>query len=329
MLDATESDKVFPTREAPTVKKHWTKIAIALGPVIMIASVVWEYARTNPSYNFLVEPWAIRGYETDHMWVYIVAAVLVLIGGLATSWDGALRNGAAAVITTYFVIAATFFTVVFGAEDLTISITTVMNIVISFIIASAFSLALRSLLGDRSRVFARALPIGLPVFVFFVAVFHFSIVGKDVTVRPWVVVFIIYLLLGGLAIAIKPLNMSANRMLIAASINLWLLVLLSAGSLRETLIRIQSDTVQSSGATGISAQYKDTQAALGWWIAGLGTTVVFVGAVGLWAKRRDIVAAIARARRQRAAAEKSAKEIEEAAAAYALELEQQAATPPQ
>ncbi|MGI9667532.1 MAG: hypothetical protein ACR2N2_10570, partial [Acidimicrobiia bacterium] len=65
--------------------------------------------------------------------------------------------------------------------------------------------------------------------------------------------------------------------------------------------------------------YKDTQAAGGWWLAGLGATILFVGAVGLWAKRRDVVAAIARARKQREAAETSAKEIADAAEAYAAE----------
>jgi hypothetical protein len=71
---------------------------------------------------------------------------------------------------------------------------------------------------------------------------------------------------------------------------------------------------------GISAQYKDTQAALGWWVAGFGAFVLFIGAVGLWAKRRDIVSALARARKQREAAEKSAREIQEASDAYAREL---------
>ena len=47
------------------MKKHWSKIAIALGPTIIIASIVWEYARTNPDYNFLIEPWAIKGFEVE------------------------------------------------------------------------------------------------------------------------------------------------------------------------------------------------------------------------------------------------------------------------
>ncbi len=56
-----------------------------------------------------------------------------------------------------------------------------------------------------------------------------------------------------------------------------------------------------------------------------GTFIVFVGAVGLWAKRRDIVAAIARAKKQREAAEESSREIQEAAEAYARENETAAA----
>jgi protein-S-isoprenylcysteine O-methyltransferase Ste14 len=81
------------------------------------------------------------------------------------------------------------------------------------------------------------------------------------------------------------------------------------------------ETDQGAGVFGIGAQYKDTQAAAGWWLAGFGTFVIFIGAVGLWAKRRDIVAAIARAKKQRKAAEISTREIEEAAEAYAREHE--------
>lgn len=301
------------------MKKNWTKIAIAMGPVIVIASVVWEYARTNSSFGFLIEPWAMRGYEFDQGQIFVVAAILALIAGVATTWEGATRPAVAASITAFVVIAATVFAAVYGSRTVTVNMTVVANVVLSFIIASSVSLSLRSLFGERVRLFKRALPIGLVIFAVFIGIFHVTILGREATFTTWVVVFIVFLLFGGLALSIQPTAMSANRMLILVSIALWSLVVFSAGALRETLVQTQATTLQSSGAIGVSAQYKDTQAALGWWLAGFGCTLMFIGAVGLWAKRRDIISAIQRARKQRAAAEKSAKEIADAAELYAQE----------
>ena len=149
------------------MKKHWSKIAIALGPTIIIASVVWEYARTNPEYNFLIEPWALKGVDTDHGVVFVVMSLLLLIGGLATAWEGALRQPVAAGIAAYFVIAATVFTFLYADRTITVDVTAVMNVVLSFIIAAGFALALRSLLGERIRWFKRALPTGFITFVLF------------------------------------------------------------------------------------------------------------------------------------------------------------------
>ena len=301
------------------MKKNWTKIAIALGPVIVIASVVWEYARTNSSYGFVVTPWAMRGYELDQGQIFVVASVLALVAGLATTWERATRPAVAAAITAFIVIAATVFTAFYGSRTITINLTVFANAVFSFIIAASVSLSLRSLFGERIRFFKRALPVGFALFVIFLGIFHVTILGVEATFTTWIVVFVVFLLFAGLALSIQPTAMAANRMLILVSIALWSLVVFSAGAVREALIQTQSETVQAGGVVGISAQYKDTQAALGWWVAGFGCTVMFIGAVGLWAKRRDVIAAIQRARKQRAAAEKSAKEITDAAEVYAQE----------
>ena len=289
----------------------------------MAATFVWEYARTNSEFSFLIEPWALRGYDVDQGEIFLVASILVLIGAIATSWEGALRTPVAASITAYLVIAGTVFAAVYGDETVTINLTAVANVVLSLVFASAVSLGLRSLLGERIALFRRALPMGLVLFVASFLTLRFTIQGEEVTMETWLVVFLLLLLAAGLALSISPSNMSANRMLILVSVLYWGLIVFSAGAIRETLVQVQTETVQLGGAIGVSAQYKDTQAASGWWMAGFGATLLFIGAVGLWAKRRDVVAAIQRARKQRAAAEKSAKEIADAAEAYAQE---QAAT---
>jgi hypothetical protein len=310
------------------VKKNWTKIAIALGPVILIASVVWEYARMNPSYNFILEPWVLRGYETNHGPIFLAMAVLVLIGGLATGLEATLRERVSIAVTAYFVVAATVFAAVFADQDLTISFSTVHGIVLAAITAWAIAAVLRSFLGDRVKAFAKVWPSFLVGFIVLAVLFSATLVGTTVTQPVWVVTLIAFVLIGTLSSAIKPLNMAANRMLITSSVGAWGVVVLSGGAIRQNLIDEQLVTEQAGGVTGVAAQYKDTQAASGWWLAGFAMFILFVGAVGLWAKRRDIVASAARARRQREAAEASAKEIQEAAEMYAKEKAQQAAAAP-
>ena len=155
----------------------------------------------------------------------------------------------------------------------------------------------------------------------FFFIFSATIAGNPATLETWILVLLVSLAFGALSITIKPMDMGANRMLIAGTVVGWAVVLLSAGAIRRSLIDLRMSTDQGNGITGIAAQYKDTQAAGGWWLAGFGASVMFIGAVGLWAKQRDIVAAITRAKKQRSAAEKSAIEIADAAEAYAREHE--------
>jgi hypothetical protein len=301
------------------VKKNWTKIAIALGPAIIIASVVWEVARVNPSFSFVIAPWSIRGYDSDHGAVYAALGILLLLGGLAVSWESAMRNRISIAISAYFVVASTAFAFILADREITLTVTTVMSVVVATILATATSLALRSILGQRIRFFRRAMPSFLIVFALVVGVLSATVVGSELELETWILVLFVALLSGGLSIAIQPIGLAANRALIVASVAAWAVIVMSAGAMRQHLIETQMATVQADGTTGLSAQYKDVQAAPGWWLAGLGATILFVGAVGLWARRRDIVATHARARRQRAAAEVSAREIQEAAEAYAAE----------
>jgi len=303
------------------VKKNWPKIALAAGPVALIATIVWEYARTKPDYNFLIQPWSVRGYEAgDHGWIFVTMGVLLLGGGLLTSWEGSMKPSVSAGVTMYLLVAGAgftaFFTVGTPREDVTLTVNTVNAAVISLVLSAAVALSLRSLLRDRSAIFQRALPVFFVGFIFFFAVMSVTVAGSAVTSKLWIAVFVVLLLMAAMAISIRPNDVAANRMLIVMSVAAWAVVVLSAGAIRQTLVDAQSASDQGGGVTGVAAQYKDTQVAGGWWLAGLATTVLFVGAVGLWARRRDIVAAAARAQKQRAAAEQSAKEIQDALEAF-------------
>ena len=74
------------------MKKNWTKIALALGPAIMVASAAWEYARMKPGDTFLTQPGSLRGYEMRHGWIIATIGVLLLIAGLMTSWEGSAKR---------------------------------------------------------------------------------------------------------------------------------------------------------------------------------------------------------------------------------------------
>lgn len=292
----------------------------------MLASIFWEYARTSPDYNFLIEPWSVRGFEIVHGAVIGVAAALLLLGSLLTSMQRAMKPRNSALIVSYIVVAATGFTAMFARDSITITISPSTNVILSILLGSVLSLALRSLLGDSVKLLSRATLTFIPLVLVFFLLFSASIMDDPISVPAWLLVFIVFLTNGMLSIAIQPIDMSANRMLLMASVAGWGLVTFSAGAIRQSLIDIQTVTDQGGGVFGIAAPYKDTQAAGGWWLAGFGGFVMFIGAVGLWAKRRDVVAAVARAEKQRAAAEQSAREIQDAADAYAREHETTAAS---
>jgi hypothetical protein len=304
------------------VKKNWSKIALVLGPMIMIASVAWEYARLKPDYNFLIQPWSLRGYETRQGWAIVAMGVLLVIGGLLTSWEGSIKPAVSAGVTLYLVAAATgvaaFFTIGTDRAVTDITIETVSGLMISALLAASVSLSLRSMFRDKTVVFKRAMPVFIVLFVVF-ALLVSTVTGTQLSIQTWALVLIVFLALAGLSISIRPIDVAANRMMIVTTVAAWGVIILSAGAIRQSLISAQTAFVQSNGVTGISAQYKDVQTAGGWWLAGLGITIAWVGAIGLWAKRRDIVAARARARKQRAAADTSAQEIQDAYDEYQRE----------
>jgi hypothetical protein len=308
------------------LKKYWTKIAAAAGPAIIIASAFWEMARMNPDYRFIVQPWALRGTDLTQGTVFMTLGVLLLIVALVTAWEGSLNPAVSAGVVAFVVIAATVVAFVFADKDFAFTFSPVSTAMVSMLLAAGVAMALRSLLGKKIVFFKRALPLFILAWAAIGGLMALTLINVDIEVPTWQTIFVVFLAIGALALAIRPANMGANRMLIVSTVAVWVTIVASAGAMRQALIDAQMAFVFPDGTTGLSAAYKDTQAAAGWWLAGLGVTVAFVGAVGLWARRRDLVATIARAKRQRAAAEVSAREIEEAQAAYEQELAAAAAS---
>lgn len=298
------------------MKQNWSKIAIALGPAIVAVSIAWELARTNPAYNFLVEPWAMKGYEMDQGWTYLAVGVVLLLMGLAVMSKRAVEVPYSAAVVAFATVAATVLAVVYGPETISITFSGVIIAILTLILTLVIYRTFKSLVLPRVPALDRfiiRMVIGLGTLAALFFILSLSLGGSTVDVSPGLATFVAVGLLGLFALATPPHGLAANRMLIYASVLGGAVIGMSGGSLRTTLLDAQVATI------GLSGQYKDVQVGMGWFIALLGIMILFVGSVALWATRRDLIIARSRAKEQRAAAEKSAREIRESYEQYERE----------
>ncbi len=298
------------------MKHYWSKIAVALGPAIVMVAVVWELVRTNPAYNFLVEPWALSGYETDQGWTYFAVGLVLLLLGLAVIPKRSVEIPYSATVVALAVVASTILGLVFGPATVSITFSGLIMALLTLITTMMLYRFFKSLVIPRVPALDRTIVRLVAWFGTFFGLFFLlsSTVGKStVEMNMGLAIFLGTGLLGLYALATSPHGLAANRVLIFSSVLGGAVIGMSGGSLRTTLLDAQT------AATGVSAQYKDVQVGYGWFIALFGIIILFVGSVALWATRRDIIIARTRAKAQRAAAEKSAKEIQESNEQYARE----------
>jgi len=298
------------------LKQNWSKIAITLGPAIVMIAIVWEMARTNPAYGFLVEPWSLRGYEMDQGWTYFAIGLALLLLGIAVTPKRSVETGYSAAVVALGTIAGTVLALVFGPDVMSITFSTLVVAVLSLLLSIMLYRTFKSLVLPRVQALDRFIirvVIGIGTLVLIFVLITSAVGSTTVELNPGLAAFAGLGLLGLFALATVPHGLAANRFLIYVTILGGAAIGLSGGSLRTTLREAQ---VEAIGAAG---QYKDVQVGYGWFIALAGIIILFVGAVALWATRRDIIIARTRAREQRAAAEKSAQEIKESHEQYERE----------
>jgi len=298
------------------LKHQWSKIALILGPVIVMASIVWEYARTNPAYGYLVEPWAQRGYEMPEGWIYFAIGAGLLLLGLAVMPARAVELPYSASVVGITTVVAGLLGLVLGPDSISITFNGIIMAVLSLLLWIMVYRTFKSLILPRVPSLDRFLirtVISLGTLVGIFAIIFLTVGESTVAMNPGVALFAGVGLLALFALATAPHGLAANRLLIYLSVVGGAIITLSGGALRSSLQEAQVDAI------GVAAQYKDVQVSYGWFIALFGMAVVFVGAVAVWATRRDIIIARARARAQREAAEKSAQEIREAYEQYERE----------
>ncbi len=287
------------------VRRQPARFVLALGLVLAVQSIAWEYVRMKPDYRFIVTPWSIRGYElTQGRIVAIMAAGLLVIAVLA--WlrlDERFKPIGAAVAAGTFLGAMALAAIV-NPEQSEISLNELGGFGAAAAVASVVMILYRELVAERLGGFGRYLtwPIWIVVLIVAVLIITPLAVDDSVNLPLWAIAAIALAVLFIPALVVPPRELAVNRILILSVAGAWLVQILSSGAIRSTLLRHQAEI-------GVPAQYKDTQITSGMMLAFFGFMLAMAGAVALWAQRRDQTIARQRARQQREAAQESIDEL--------------------
>ncbi len=295
------------------LKRYRPQILLLLGAVITMGSIGWELTRMNPQTSYLVEPWSMRGYESVHGSVVFTIGALVFVAGLLTTFEASMKPLFSRILALLMGAAAIGMALVYGTAERTMGggfIGWAVAIVAAYIIRRSVAGLLPKALPKASSTVIST--IGFAIIIGGAVLLNVLLFGNDRSAKPWVWVTIAAALLVGLAVVGRHAELSANRMLIFSTVGGGMAIALSAAAARMNLLAAQLEE------SGVAGQYKDTQITSGYFLALFGMLLAFVGAVSLWATRRDVIINRLRAERQRAAAEASAAEIQ-----AALELAQQ------
>ncbi len=316
MRGHSQTGRVAATTEerGPAVKRDWARLIAVIGALIVVQSVLWECVRMKPTNNYFIEPWSYRGFESVHgvvvavIGIALLATVLVVAGNFNTTSQNSIILVGAMVVVGWLI--ALVFT---GGEDVTVDGSSIVGFLLSAGIAMTIQHSVRRMVesgrmsgGERLlKLLSGATGSLILVITIFVVSFVLGLIlGDETTIPAHLAVLIVLLVMGVLMSVMKTASMSANRMLLAMAVVAGSAIGFSGAAMRSTLTRFQLETEPF-----IPGEYRDTQVTWGYFLANIGVALVFIGAVMLWARRRDIVAAQQRAAKQREAAEESAREL--------------------
>lgn len=288
-------------------KKLFNALPI-IGSLFVVQSIFWEFARMKPDYGFLVEPWSIRGTESNSAAVFVAIGIVLLISSLAVMSKQSEDPKRGPLIAVGIALLAVTVAAAFGDPGRTKNLGAIGAAIIAILVGRALTRLIARYTpvmsedsSERSTTEAWKHRVVLLLSIGFVYV-PLSAANPQLAPVPFTA-----LLAGAIVIAsvVKdPIELAANRTLILGSLGAFSALAFSAGALRSNLLTDQR-------AFGdIAAQYKDTQVTSGWLLAVAGAALVLVGAISMWAKRRDIIENNRRIRKQRETAEKSKRELE-------------------
>lgn len=303
-MDGDEALEWCDPSTGEAMRKNFGAVVGSAGAILLLISLAWEYARVVPSYRFIVEPWSMRGFEMVHGWVAFALGVALLLSVLLVAPESATRRPRSLIVTGIIALLGIVTAGVFMRESYAIDLDGGVGIAISLLLAVALNTTAKTYLADRVPMLKSQLVSAGSVLVLAIilAFLIFPAIG-ELTLPAWVWLGITLLGIGGISSIVHPVALAPYRMLVNVSVFAALAHTLSAGAIRSTLLNEQS------AVSDVSAQYKDLQVTSGWMIGVGGAVLVFIGAVSLWAKRRDQIKTRERAEKQREAARQSAAEI--------------------
>ncbi len=290
-----------------TIRRNPARAMLVVGTMLGIVSIAWEYSRMRPDYRFLVEPWSLRGYQlTQGRVVAVLSAGLLVLAIVAWSRFDKRISGFGFMVAAAVVVAATLIAAVVSPEPREYSANGIGALAMAGGIGLVVALAYRDVVARRIGGAAGYLtwPIWIITsVVLWVVVIKPNFIDDSQTIELWVIVLALLTVFFLPAVLAPPRSLAVNRILILSVATAWGVAVISAGAVRSTLLRKQLEDA------GVAAQYKDTQITSGMMLAFFGLLLALLGAIALWAKRRDELEAQRRARQQREAAERSMEEL--------------------
>lgn len=287
------------------MKRYRPQILLILGAVLTMASIAWELVRMAPDTTYIVTPWSLRGYESVHGSVTFTLGGLALIYGVIAMLPISIKPLWSRLFALVMAIGAVIVAVLYGGGERTMGggiLGWALAILGGYIVAKAIKNSLPSSFNSTATTLTMLGSVAVAALLLNLLIF-----GASRSAQPWLWVAIAAAIAFGLSITIRHPQLSANRMLMLMVSGGWAAIALSAAAVRTSLLVAQTKP----------GDYKDVQVTSGYFIALFGMLIALIGAISLWAKRRDIIITEERAARQRAAAEASAAEIQ-----AALELAQ-------
>lgn len=293
-----------PGRRVRAFLKNRPMTLLTIGMVLMATSPAWEYIRVRPDYQFIVSPWSIRGYQFTQGKIIAVTATVILVLALLMAYRVITEStGHATAVVVFMVLYAMGVAAYAGVDDVILGgfgvvlVAILAAIVIGVIVVSR--LPERIPKGQRNAIKVAIWIVGTFVLARFVLSPLFG--G---TQRPlWMVFLLVFGIIGTFSLVRPPRALAPWRTVINAIAAIWLTSITMVSSLRFELLQMQRDV--SDIATG----YGDVGITSGVLLAWLGGLLGIVGAVGMWAKRRDEIDSHERARRQQAAARESEAQL--------------------
>lgn len=286
------------------LKKNRSMVLVALGTLLMAASIFWEYVRVRPDYLSIVSPWSLRGYELTQG--RVITAISLTVLALAVLLTARVVKETAAhsiVVTVVITGGAVALTILSDARPVSPSWPVTWGLALFTALAGQAALAawLPRRLDAKLRRLIKTSSFLLLFLGTGLLLWGPALSGTETP--AWVLVLVAFGLLDAMFLLRPPSALFSFRLLITIEAVGWLVAITSAAAVRTTLRGLQA--LEPNGA----AELRDIQITSGMLIAWLGGLIAFAGAVALWANRRDHISATVRSEKQLEAARKSAEEL--------------------